>query len=531
MRTKTEEGVRPEARSRVPRAARNVLSNWATYLLSGAVSFFLSPFIVRHLGNSAYGVWVLLVSLTGYLGFLDLGIRGAVTRYVAKFYSEKAHDQASFTVSSACGLFLGTGFLAIVASVLFSVFAVPHFEIPSSYIRVGQLVIVIAGANVAVSLISGVFGGVLVGLQRFELHNSIALGAAALRAICIVLALRSGMGLISLALIQLGSTIVELILGFVWSRTLYPEVRIATDQFRRTHVSLILSFGVYAFLLVVSNYLIYYTDALVIGAFLPVSMVTFFAIAGNLTLYARELVSGFSRIMTPMASKLEAESELEGLSETALKAARYCSTAVLPIFVTFIIRGHSFIGLWMGPTYADLSGHVLWILSIPWLLGAGAAVFTSVMLGISRHKPLVPIALGEGVVNLLLSIALIRTWGIIGVAWGTAIPSVAVSLFFWPWYVRRTLRIPIYRYLLSLWVIPAVALVPFGVCTYVVNRFWPAPTLSFFFLQVTLVLPAALVGSWYLALTRQERDMYSQHQVVSRFIRAIRRPLQRKSFD
>src|ERR1700730_16315922 len=101
MRTMTEEGVGPEARSRIPRAARNVLSNWATYLLSGAVSFFLSPFIVRHLGNSAYGVWVLLVSLTGYLGFLDLGIRGAVTRYVAKFYSEKAHEQACFTFSSA----------------------------------------------------------------------------------------------------------------------------------------------------------------------------------------------------------------------------------------------------------------------------------------------------------------------------------------------------------------------------------------------------------------------------------------------
>ena len=530
MLTTREEGVGPEARSRVPRAARSVLSNWVTYLVGGAVSFFLSPFVVQHLGNSAYGVWVLLVSLTGYLGFLDLGIRGAVTRYVAKFHSENDHEQASFTVSSACGMFIAGGFLAIVASVLFSVFAVPHFKIPPSYHRTAQLVIVIAGANVAVSLISGVFGGVLVGLQRFELHNWIAMGATALRAVSIVLAMRSGMGLISLALIQLGSTIVELVLGFVASRKLYPEVRLATDQFRRTHVSLIFSFGVYAFLLLVSNYLIYYTDALVIGAFLPVSMVTFFAIAGNLTLYARELVAGFSRIMTPMASKLEVESERDALSETALKAARYCSMAVLPIFVTFMIRGHSFIGLWMGPTYAELSGRVLWILSLPWFFCAGTAVFTSVMLGITRHKPLVPIALAEGLGNLLLSIALIRTLGVLGVAWGTAIPSMAVSLFFWPWYVRRILGIPICKYILSLWVVPTVALIPFSFCTYVVNRFWPAPTLSFFFFQVTIVLPAALLGSWYLGLKPQERDIYSQ-QVVFPFIRAIRRTLRQKSSD
>jgi O-antigen/teichoic acid export membrane protein len=522
MPTKRVEGVGAGACSRVPQAARNVLSNWATYLLGGAVSFFLSPFIVRHLGNSAYGVWVLLVSLTGYLGFLDLGIRGAVTRYIAKFHSENAHDQASFTISSACGLFIAAGFLAIVASVLFSVFAVPHFNIPSSYHRAAQLVIVIAGANVAVSLISGVFGGVIVGLQRFELHNLIALGSTALRTVSIVLALRGGMGLISLALIQLGSTILELLLGFLVSRKLYPDVRLAIDQFRRTHVSLIFSFGVYASLLVVSSYLIYYTDALVIGAFLPVSMVTFFAIAGNLNIYARELVAGFSRIMTPMASKLEVESEREALSETALKAARYCAMAVLPIFITFMIRGRSFIGLWMGPAYAELSGQVLWILSVPWFFGAGVAVFTSVMLGLTRHKPLVPIALAEGLANLAFSIALVRTLGVIGVAWGTAIPNVVVSLLFWPWYVRRTLGIPIHRYMVSLWVVPAVAVLPFGICSYIVGRFWPAPTLSFFFLQMVIVLPVALLGSWYLGLTRDERSAYSQ-QLASPLIRAIRR--------
>jgi O-antigen/teichoic acid export membrane protein len=176
----------------------------------------------------------------------------------------------------------------------------------------------------------------------------------------------------------------------------------------------------------------------------------------------------------------------------------------------------------MGPAYAELSGHVLWILSIPWFFGAGVAVFTSVMLGITRHKPLVPITLAEGLCNLVLSIALIRTLGVVGVAWGTAIPDMAVSLFFWPWYVRRTLGIPLHRYIISLGVVPAVAVLPFGVCTYVVERFWPAPTLSYFFLQAIIVLPVAFIGSWYLGLTSEERDVYSR-QMISPLFRAIRR--------
>jgi len=506
---KRAEGPETVAR-RVPQAARNVLANWFTYLASGVVSFFLSPFIVRHLGNSAYGIWVLLVSLTGYLGFLDLGIRGAVTRYIAKFHSEGDHNQSSRIVSSAFGLFAAGGLFAVLVSTLFAVLALPHFQVPPSYFRAAQLVVVIAGLNVAVSLISGVFGGVLVGLQRFELINSIALGSTALRAVMIIVALGHGKGLITLALIQLGCTLAELLVSVVVSRKLYPEVRITPNYLRWAQVSLIFSFGLFAFLLQASNYLIYFSDALVIGAFLPVSMVTYFAIGGNLTVYARELIGGFSRTMTPLASKLEVLAGPAKLRETTLKAGRYCSMAMSPIFLTFMIRGHSFIGLWMGSAYSDLSGQVLWVLSLPWLFGAVTPVVLSVMLGISRHKPVVPIALTEGLSNLGLSIALVKPFGVLGVAWGTAIPNLAVSLFFWPLYARRTLQISIRRYMFSFWLLPGLSALPFTMCTYAVEKFWPASTLWVFFFQVACMLPIAIAGIWFFGITREERKAYAE---------------------
>ena len=265
-------------------------------------------------------------------------------------------------------MFLVGGLLAIVGSGVFALLAVPHFEIPAAYLRAAQIVVLIAGANVAISLLSGIFGGILVGLQRFDFHNSIALSSTGIRAVAILLALRSGKGLITLALVQLGATVGEFILGFLFTRKLYPEMRFSIGHMYRDHVALIFSFGVFALLLQASTYLVYYTDAMVIGAFLPVSMITFFAIAGNLTIYARDLVGGFSRIMTPMASHMEVKTGTAGIRDASLKAARYCAMAILPIFITFIVRGHSFISLWMGPSYADLSCHVLWILSIPWVL-------------------------------------------------------------------------------------------------------------------------------------------------------------------
>src|SRR6516225_8417694 len=100
------------------RSIRNILSNWGGYFFSILVGFFLSPFVVHRLGNSAYGVWTLMVSLTGYLGLLDFGGRGSVTRYVARFHARGEHESSGRLVSSALLIFSCAGALAILVSCL-----------------------------------------------------------------------------------------------------------------------------------------------------------------------------------------------------------------------------------------------------------------------------------------------------------------------------------------------------------------------------------------------------------------------------
>ena len=60
--------------------ARNVVCNWAgtaTHMIAG---FVVAPFLVQQLGQSGYGQWVLIASVTGYLDLLDLGLRGSLGR-------------------------------------------------------------------------------------------------------------------------------------------------------------------------------------------------------------------------------------------------------------------------------------------------------------------------------------------------------------------------------------------------------------------------------------------------------------------
>jgi O-antigen/teichoic acid export membrane protein len=421
-----------------------------------------------------------------------------------------ADDNASRVISSGLAIFLGAGGLAIIFSVVIAVSVVGFLKIPESYQSIAKFVIILTGVNIAVSLIGGVFGGVVTALQRFDLSNGLEIISTGLRTIAIVLVLSHGKGIVALALVQLSFGILTGLAYFVLAFRLYPSLRIHLRRCDKENLRLIFSFSIYAFLLQASAYLIFYTDSVVISAFLPVSAVTFFVIAGNLLNYSRGLLSGISMASSPMASSLEARGSLNELKRVLIKGARLGTMVFLPVGITFLIRGRSFISLWMGPSYATLSGDVLMILTLAQLFAAGNQVPGSMTVGVSKHKGLVPAILLEGLCNLGLSIALVRSYGIVGVAIGTALPNFVTQLIFWPWYLRRVYGIRPASYAFSTWIRPALAALPFALCTYSIEKSWPAPNLFVFLLQTALTLPTALVAYWFLCVGPEDRNEYYQ---------------------
>ncbi len=64
---------------------RNIAANWIGFAVQVAVTFFLTPFVLHSLGSERYGVWMLIMSLTGYYGFFDLGFRASLTQHLARY--------------------------------------------------------------------------------------------------------------------------------------------------------------------------------------------------------------------------------------------------------------------------------------------------------------------------------------------------------------------------------------------------------------------------------------------------------------
>lgn len=115
--------------SRRPSLKINAISNWTSLVVQVAIGFFLTPFVIRHLGQSGYGVWVLVGSFIGYYGLLNLGVGSAITRYIARFSAQNDTENLNETVNSALAMFCITGIVAVAISVVIARTLATFFKI------------------------------------------------------------------------------------------------------------------------------------------------------------------------------------------------------------------------------------------------------------------------------------------------------------------------------------------------------------------------------------------------------------------
>jgi O-antigen/teichoic acid export membrane protein len=91
---------------------KNVGSSWPALATNVLVGIFLSPFILHRLGDAAYGIWVLIFSVTGYYGLFDLGIRSSIIRYVSKYTATGDKEKLAQFVNTVLFSYTGIGLLS-----------------------------------------------------------------------------------------------------------------------------------------------------------------------------------------------------------------------------------------------------------------------------------------------------------------------------------------------------------------------------------------------------------------------------------
>jgi O-antigen/teichoic acid export membrane protein len=426
--------------------ARRVAAGTATNLAGQAVVVLsliaLAPIIVHAVGATDYGVWVLIGSVASFGFLIELGISAALVKYVAEHAARAEVQEAARMIGAATWLYtvLGAGVAAAGLVLALAVPAVIDFH--GAIGRLARPLAMLMALDVGMSVVAIAPLAVLKGLQRFPVVNAIN-GAGALVGVGLTIAaLAAGAGIVGVAAVGALNSALTYAVSLLVARRTVPEYMAIPIRRDRSRVRRLLKFSRSIAVLQVAVQMQTKLDAVVIAAALPVRLLAPYNFGQRLAAGTGIATDQFGKVLLPLATEVGATRDRAALRALFLTATRLTLAIALGVGLPLALLGGPILKLWVGNAFAGY-GTVVTLLAVAAIVDLPSNPAAYVLQSIERHGPIAWMALGSGVANVGLSVALVGPYGINGVAAATLVASTAeIALFVIP-YAARVLGVPL----------------------------------------------------------------------------------------
>ncbi len=431
---------------------RNIVSNWTGFAVQAVVAFLLTPYVLGQLGQEAYGIWTLVIGLTGYYGLLDVGFRAGLTQYLARYLARRDFEQMNGTASTGmAALALASGLLITVSGLL-ALLAPRLFQISPRLVSDVRACILIIGLATALQFLFFVFSAVLSATQRYDVSNAIGVSTRLLSATASYLVLRQGYGLVGISLAVGSVNLIDYLLRCWAAYRVLPELHLSPRRVNWSSAGALMNFGVWNIAIAGSRRIISYTDAIVIGFFLPAAAITPFALAVSLADHLHNVFRPLGPVFFPAFTQADARGDREAMRKMYLYGTKLMSLLPASAAVVAALFAGDFYRLWVGPELVD-HGKFGSVTRLFWMLLASVTVSSmqtigyQVLMSTGRLRLLAILFFSEAIANLAISAILILPLGLMGVAIGTLVPALVFHALLQPIACLRALEIPWREYL------------------------------------------------------------------------------------
>ena len=445
--------------------SRNLFANWVGYGTNLLVMFFLSPFMIHNLGAERYGVWALVVTICGYLGLAEIGIRVSTGRYINFYLGRGEPEKANAVVNTSLVFYALLGIVLIPAAWLGgNYFGVLFTKFPPNILAEVKWVLPLFGLNIWLRFFAVTFAQLLHARDRFDLRNVADVVVLLARGVAIVLVLSMGYGLIALALVEIGASILACISLFILARARGFAVQYRLRHWDTTTLRKLFGFGVWAFMGHLGMRTVYYANSAVIGIMLGAEKVAFYAIGLMLIDAAHTLVGALpQQVLKPTIERIGATDEMHKLRWLLVRSTRLSMFVALPMLIGFITLGREFIELWIHDKRFEQSADVLAILAVSQFAAIIALPCHSTLRAIGRVRLTAMIVLLEGILIVVLGVVLIlyTNLGIVGVALSALVSMMLFEGVILPLVTSRTIGFSVWEYIRQIyagWILSALLL-------------------------------------------------------------------------
>lgn len=494
-----------------------VLSGVGLTAISVMVGFIQFRLIVEFLPKELAGVWFLFLSIGAYVAYFDLGISPTISREVGFISGHVDKDDGIRRIEIADLLATCIRLFRIISVVVFLVclFAGGLFlaKVSSADSRIEITVawfVFTLGASINIS--GGAWFAALYGLGHVATERMLRCITQILGLFLCALFLYLGFGIIGLSAAWAIQGIFVRVAGWIALRRTCPFLKSNPGISRKSTLKKIAVPSLKLAATGLGAILILQTDNIIIASVIGPAAIPPYEAASRLAYYCFSLSMLVIGSSTPFISKLSAAGDQAGVRNLTLKNIRYSMSFMVLMASFFAIFSDRAVQLWLGG--GNFVGFpVVWVLLVMLVLEVHHNILGSATMATGRIV-FYWVALCAGLLNIVLTLVLVKHFGLLGVALGTLCAQLLTNNWYVPFISFRHLRIPIFEYLRKT-IVPlcAVFILMFSINKVISWLIEPLKGASGLVLALALSAPIGLFFVGTLILTRNERKEISTNIV------------------
>ena len=429
----------PAANASARQLVRNMASSYGNFFLVMVMSLFLTRVLLRHLGASTYGLWIVLLAIVGYIGLLDVGVSTAAVQRVARLTAAHDSDGVADLIRTAWTFFAASGVLAVVVTVILA----PHL---ASFLHLGTIdpaqaetTLIILGFWMAVLFLGSVPNAVLFGSGRGDRLAQLGGLTLVLTQLVQIVVVVSGGGLVALAIVALGGVLVALVMtAFMVGRVTGSSVR--HGHFRRSVLVDLLRFGGRQSVISLGGIVAYQLDAVIIGLILPVAQVAPYDIALSTSNLTRNLSTQGTNLLLPTYAHFDAVGDHKRQASYFFRSVLLGMAISIPVVIALAAFGEPMLKLWLG-TVPPKTYEIVIALGVMITVQLPGNQCFNFLTGIGRIQLLIRLSVIGALVNLAGSVVATFWLGPVGPAIGSLPVVIVLDFFILPMIVCRHLAV------------------------------------------------------------------------------------------
>lgn len=420
----------------------NLVSNFFSALSGVGISFFLTPYIVEHLGKEAYGFFPLSNNFVMYAGIITTAVNSMSSRYITISLAKKDIKAVNVYFNSILFGNIAISLCFILISAFFCVFIDRILDIPGHLIYDVRLLFVFIFISLIINVASSVFQVAAFALNRFDKLAFINIISNAIKMIAIILLFYFFVPRIYFLGVSTAAIAIYIFYAnYKLTKRLLPEIQIGWSFFSKHALSVIVGSGIWSSVSALSNVINTQLDLLIANHFFGASGMGFLSLTKFIPNAIYILLGVVTPIFLPEMLKAYAEEDMDKLKRTLNLSFKAIFLAVLIPLSVFFIYGEVFFKLWL-PTQDAHALHILSIITlIPFIVHG--TIETVAHLGVITDKLKIAsfwsifISISNFVIVILL--CLYSSLGIYAIPVGALISGVFSHLVFTPFYASYCL--------------------------------------------------------------------------------------------